>query len=109
MGTMGNDWLDRQYARPLPEREPDGEWRDFDDWVRNATGNIGGRNALCADARGRVCACGGDFMRARADGAFPVRFWHGAGAATESERARDERRAQKLLYPWRPTRRRSVI
>lgn len=30
--------------------------------------------AICFDTKGRLCANGGDFMRARDEGAFPVRW-----------------------------------
>jgi hypothetical protein len=30
--------------------------------------------AICFDAKGRLCTCGADFMRADKDGAFPVRW-----------------------------------
>lgn len=62
-----------------------GTWDTFEDWVIRATRDIG-RNlptdtigmdirAICIDAKGRRCQCGGDFMRARDDGSFPVRFF----------------------------------
>lgn len=30
--------------------------------------------ALCFDAKGRICRCGGDFMRARDEGTFPIHW-----------------------------------
>ncbi len=35
---------------------------------------IGGTRAVCKDTKGRVLLCGGDFMRARDEGAFPVTY-----------------------------------
>ena len=94
----------RRLAGGLPEAEPDGQFGTFTEWVNKATSWIGGENALCADARGRVCRNGGDFMRARDEGAFPVRFWFGAGPETPAEQRRSVRAARKatlLRYPWR--------
>jgi hypothetical protein len=69
----------------LPAREADGEFASFQQWVNKATSWIGGTNPLCADAQDRICRIGGDFMRARDEGAFPVRFWYGAGGQTLKE------------------------
>jgi hypothetical protein len=69
----------------LPAREADGAFRTFDEWVNKATSWIGGTNPLCADAKDRVCRNGGDMMRARDEGAFPVRFWFGEGGQTAKE------------------------
>ena len=88
----------------LPDRKPDGEFATFATWVNKATSWIGGENALCADAKGRVCRNGGDFMWARDEEAFPVRFWLGAGPETPAEQRRSQRaaaRAMRLHYPWR--------
>lgn len=61
-----------------------GEFRDFDDWVIFATKRLTGTYdplmgvevpAICIDALGRRCTMGGHFMRARDEGAFPVRFF----------------------------------
>ena len=56
-----------------------GEFRDFDDWVNFASARIGvGENhppAICVDAQGRRCWIGRHFMRARDEGAFPVRYF----------------------------------
>jgi hypothetical protein len=61
-----------------------GEFRDFDDWVNFATHRLTGATgtrrqnvpAICVDSLGRRCTIGSDFMRARDEGAFPVRyFW----------------------------------
>ena len=89
----------------LPDRMPDGSFADFTQWVGKATSWIGGQNALCADAEGRICHNGGDFMRARDEGKFPVRFWFGEGPPQTSKQARkaerDYQRAMRLQYPWR--------
>jgi hypothetical protein len=63
-----------------------GEFKTFDDWVCRASRAIGERicptdttggviRAICIDAKGRRCQVGGDFMRARDDGSFPVKFF----------------------------------
>jgi hypothetical protein len=61
-----------------------GEFHSFDDWVNFATKRLSGARgslrqevaAICVDAKGRRCSIGGEFMRARDEGAFPVRyFW----------------------------------
>jgi hypothetical protein len=62
-------------APPLDGLEPAGEFRSFSDWVNTARRRIGGLHAVCFDAKGRLCAWGAHFMRARDEGAFPVRFW----------------------------------
>lgn len=77
---------------PLNGFEPDwaGQFDTFQDWVNHAsraltgveysTGGLGrdgiGVPSVCVDAKGRRCAIGKDFMRARDEDAFPVRyFW----------------------------------
>lgn len=89
----------------LPNRDPDGEFPQFSTWINKATSWIGGTNALCADAKGRICRNGGDFMRARDEGAFPVRYWHGEGplqtARQTAKAQRQYHRAMRLQYPWR--------
>jgi len=73
---------------PLVGFEPEwaGQFDTFNDWVNHATralagvrGNGGEKlSAFCVDAKGRRCNLGADFMRARDDGAFPIRyFWDG--------------------------------
>ncbi len=92
----------------LPAREPDGAFRDFNDWVNHATSYIGGTNALCADARGRVCRIGGDFMRARDEGAFPVRYWHGAGGQSPAEQRQAREATRRTLGDLKYRLRRNV-
>lgn len=55
--------------------DEDGRFETFEDWVENATRLLNGQNAVCVDARFRRCRIGADFMRARDEGAFPVRFY----------------------------------
>lgn len=81
----------------MGEGEPDGEFRDFNCWVNHATSYIGGRNALCADAKGRVCRIGADFMRARDEGAFPVRFWFWQGGQSAKEQRRNRAATRRVL------------
>jgi hypothetical protein len=57
--------------------EPVFSFRDFDDWCNTARWQFEREgmhsvDALCVDAKGRVCTKGKEFMRARDDGAFPV-------------------------------------
>lgn len=54
----------------------EGQFDSFSNWVAYATSRLGGRpNAVCFDAKGRRCLIGKDFMRARDEDAFPVRFF----------------------------------
>lgn len=66
----------------LPKWE--GEFVSYQDWVGNAAKRLtvasslttGAKvEAICVDAFGRRCTCGGDFMRARDEDAFPVRYF----------------------------------
>lgn len=77
-------WID---PTPLDGFRPkiSGQFDTFDDCVNHAqralTGETGSQgeplSAMCIDAKGRRCNCGADMMRARDEGAFPVRyFWH---------------------------------
>jgi hypothetical protein len=60
-----------------------GEFRDFDDWVSFATKRLTGTTGsvgqevppICVDTLGRRCNVGADFMRARDEETFPVRFF----------------------------------
>lgn len=47
---------------------------DFETWVAKAPTWMRPGDE-CYDARGRRCRNGGDFMRARDEGAFPVRIF----------------------------------
>lgn len=60
---------------PLHDVPPTGEFRTFATWVNKAKSWIGGLHAVCFDAKGRHCAWGAHFMRARDEGTFPVRYW----------------------------------
>lgn len=53
----------------------DGQFDYFEDWVSNATRLLNGQNAVCIDTQFRRCRIGSDFMRARDEGTFPVRFY----------------------------------
>lgn len=93
-----------RYDIPIPTRAPDGKFHSMQNWISNATSWIGGENALCVDAKNRICRCGADFQRAHDDGAFPVRFYFGAGGETREEQRASQRRARatlKMNYPWR--------
>ncbi|RUX08045.1 MAG: hypothetical protein E5V51_00265 [Mesorhizobium sp.] len=75
-------WID---PTPLVNFTPDwlGQFDSFDDWVNHATRAIGDLtgskgekiSAVCVDAMGRRCHIGADFMRARDEAAFPVRYF----------------------------------
>lgn len=64
-----------------------GQFHSYQNWVNKAsswltnddeaTGSCGEKvSAICVDALGRRCNIGKDFMRARDENAFPVRyFW----------------------------------
>lgn len=94
----------KKYGLPIPEREPDGAFHCFETWVNKATSWIGGENALCVDAKNRICRNGGDMQRAHDEGAFPVRFYFGAGGETPEEQRKSMAaalRKMKLTHPWR--------
>lgn len=66
--------------------EPDilGQFDTYEDWINHATraltgpefeGKYGSIPAVCIDDIGRRCTCGGDFMRARDERTFPVRYF----------------------------------
>jgi len=55
------------------------QFDSFAQWVSRASWWLTepphpGQTALCLDAKGRACSSGADFMRARDDDAFPVRW-----------------------------------
>lgn len=58
--------------------EHDQRFDSYTQWVNKASSWLTRRGphvkAVCLDARNRLCAIGGDFMRARDEGAFPVRW-----------------------------------
>lgn len=81
----------------IPATPPDGEFSSFQRWVNHATSWIGGENALCVDTKDRICRNGGDFMRARDEGAFPVRYYFGHGEQTPREQAKNARLARMAL------------
>jgi hypothetical protein len=63
-----------------------GQFDTFEDWCNHAsralTGEVGSTgeklSAFCVDAKGRRCNIGKDFMTARDEDAFPIRyFWTG--------------------------------
>lgn len=70
-----------------------GCFETFDQWVGRASRLLGGRignfgepiSAYCVDALGRRCHIGGDFMRARDEGTFPVWFFWEMAAGDGAE------------------------
>ena len=88
----------------IPTREHDGQWTTFQHWVNYASRDIGGTNAVCYDAKDRLCLIGRDFMLAESDGAFPVRYWWGEGSETKAQQRKSQslaRQVDKLNHPWR--------
>ena len=83
-----------------------GEFVSFADWVnfaekrlaRSRNSNGEPLTAICVDTLGRRCANGRDFMRARDEGAFPVRFFFECveSAALASAQAENERLREAL-------------
>jgi hypothetical protein len=71
-------------APEVPAPEWAGEFKSFADWVNRAQRALASPShlpAICVDAKGRRCTIGKDFMLARDEGAFPVRyFWEFAAA-----------------------------
>jgi hypothetical protein len=67
-------------ARSKPMSERNQMFINFDQWVCMASSWLTRHpqydktefRAICFDSRGRICACGKDFMRARDENAFPV-------------------------------------
>lgn len=94
----------KRYDLPIPTRESDGQFTSMTNWINKATSWIGGMNALCVDAKDRICRNGGDFQRAENEDAFPIRFYYGAGGETRREQRKSIARAKRVLrmqYPWR--------
>lgn len=60
--------------------EADQQFDNFQQWVNKASSWLTRHRdyhpenfrATCADSKGRLCRNGGDFMRARDEGAFPI-------------------------------------
>lgn len=83
--------MSRERSRPWQDPTPllgflpewEGQFDTFQDWVNHASraltgfkGTMGEEiKAICVDAKGRRCHCGADFMRARDDNAFPIRYF----------------------------------
>lgn len=88
MSAQSNISVGKSWPRPatpcvlVPKWE--GEFCSFGDWVSFASkrltvavdSNGAALSAICVDSLGRRCANGRDFMRARDEETFPVRyFW----------------------------------
>jgi hypothetical protein len=69
--------VSRDDGRLVPKWE--GEFKTFSQWVSHAQDALSSPNhypAVCIDAIGRRCTIGKDFMTARDEGTFPIRyFW----------------------------------
>ena len=72
--AVQRDW---QYIddRVPPAGEADGQFSSYTQWVNKASSWIGWTGAKCFDALDRPCRIGGDFMRARDEETFPVRWY----------------------------------
>lgn len=92
----------------IPDREADGQFSSFQEWVNKATSWIGGTNPLCADAMGRRCRIGADFMRARDEGAYPVRFWYGEGGQSKAEQRKCRAAPRRIIGDFKFRLRESV-
>lgn len=56
------------------------DFSTFENWCNTAqhkfnTAGVLSKDVLCVDANGRICQKGSEFLRARDDGAFPVRVY----------------------------------
>ena len=73
------------------------QFDSFEQWCSKASSWLTRRGsddrAICFDAKGRRCRIGGDFMRARDEGAFPVSWVWAEDAAEEVFRHRTEARS----------------
>lgn len=58
---------------PVLDRRADGSFESFEEWARLGP-QPPYRSAVFVDARGRRCLRRDDFLRARDEGAFPVRY-----------------------------------
>lgn len=95
---------------PLIGFEPDwlGQFDTFQDWVSHASraltgleGNHGEEiKAICVDAKGRRCHIGGDFMRARDEDAFPIRYFVTGRVVPQPDQAADTARMARDLANW---------
>lgn len=72
----------------------EGEFVSYSDWVNFASKRLTVARslvtnaqvaAICVDAFGRRCTCGGDMKRAADEGAFPVRYFFECAAAAPAE------------------------
>ncbi|MBH5389141.1 hypothetical protein [Bradyrhizobium diversitatis] len=95
--------MSRERARPWRNPTPLegftpewlGQFDTFEDWVNHASralteltleGGIGNTvAAICVDTKGRRCSCGHEFMRARDDGSFPIRYFITGTVALSSD------------------------
>lgn len=85
-------FIDREYpAGPLDNYYLGGEFTSFQHWVNKAASWIGGRYAVCADAKGRICGLGYHFKIAEEQGAFPVKFYFPLTREAVDRNARDAR------------------
>lgn len=79
-----------------------GQFDTFGQWVNRASAWLTGHKgscgeelrAICVDTLGRRCNIGKDFMRARDEGTFPVRFFFECEPAPQIEISVDIKPAQ---------------
>lgn len=91
-----------QNPTPLIGFEPEwlGQFDTFDDWLNHASraltdltlqGGMGNAvAAICVDTKGRRCSCGHEFMRARDEDAFPIRYFITGSVALTSALREDK-------------------
>ena len=71
--TPGGDGV-KYRQETVVENDWDGEFETYDEWARFGP-QPPYRGATFMDAQGRRCITQRDFVRAREDGAFPVRYY----------------------------------
>lgn len=80
MAPLGSDEHERNTKVQLRPKWA-GQFDSFSKWVSRASEVLDHR-AICVDVLGRRCVIGKDFMRARDENAFPIRyFWEMEPAA----------------------------
>lgn len=84
--------------------EFDQSFSTFEQWVAKASSWLMRRSenvkAVCFDMKGRHCANGGDFQRARDESAFPVRWLWPDQIAEMAVHSKEERREAQAEIDW---------
>ena len=58
-----------------PKGEPDGEFINWESFLPNEVPTPADQRLVCFDARDRYCPTIQQIIRARDEGAFPIRYW----------------------------------